>query len=239
VFQDDKTAFINTELKASIAIHKSFLGVRTPDDVKTYTVPVRISLLPRYPATVEGVEMTSTSQLDPTDYTKDFTFPIQAGQASSGHPWQLTETESFANDEYVQGADYLPSPGVGDRFSYMLRFRGTAPDFQVQGDGHQIVLYRKVDYNGAFTYRVHYRKQTTARTSNAIPLQKVAYGEAAVVDLSDNNKDGNYQLTFKLASGQVEKIDNTMSATADNITSRYSSGSSGNHIRVSFVINQP
>ncbi|GJD90950.1 hypothetical protein BHAOGJBA_4494 [Methylobacterium hispanicum] len=240
LFKENDLAHVPIELTAGITKPREcwHCFVTKPTETKTYSVSLKLLLLPKIAAVVTGAQtLTSKVEGDEEFHT---VIPHQTSGCATKRPCPWTERISLANDEIAKRVEHSHA-GPGCDFSYPQRFHGAGPDYDIADGGRTVVVYRYADGEQfcSTTHTVRYRKLVDKSEDKLLPSQPISFGKPFSILLDQSNGQCNYRLEAKLSTRKLIYIDSGMSTSTDGYLRRVSSVNEGPRCRVTFELLQP
>ena len=240
LFKDDALAQIPMILTSEITKPREcwYCFLFGGDETKTYSVPLKLVLLPKVAGVVTGFE-TVTKKVQGDQEFKT-TIPHQTSGCSTERPCPWNKQISLANDEVAIRVEHSHS-GEGCPFSYAQRTGGDGADYDITDDGRKVVVYRFADGEKpcSTTHTVTYKKVVPKNEDKALGPVQISFGRPFSLLMDEANESCNYRLEAKLSTRQVVHIDAGMNVSADGLLRRIGSAKEGSRCRVTMLMSPP
>lgn len=240
LFKDDALVQIPVSLTGEITKPRRcwHCFITGGEEKKSYTVTLKLVLLPRSAATVTGFETVTNKVLGEQEFTT--TIPHQTSGCSTKRPCPWNKQLSLAADEVATKVEHSHA-GEGCPFSYAQRVGGYGADYDITDGGTKVVVYRVADGEKpcSTTHTVTYRKRFAKDEDKALGPLKISFGQPFSLLLDGANGNCNYRLDAKLATKQVLHMDSGMAASTDGMLRRVSSTKEGSRCRVTLLLSPP
>lgn len=189
---------------------------------QTSSWPLKVTLLPKKPGKLQGVEIIRGQAPDGTIQTTSVSVTTSGCRTHTPCDW--SREVNLADDQRAVGVRYACSGQCG--WSYALRKGGYAADFDILEGGRKVVVYRHLDGadSTTVTYYVDYQTLKPVVIERSIQPVDLAFGKLNAVALSADNAACAYRFNGKLVTGQEFYLDNGMSQTPDGLLQRISTG---------------
>ncbi len=239
-FSDTSYSFVPVVISASIDVKYNCGLVFNCHKNVDAKWDLKLTLLPRYPGTLSGVEILKGEALDGITLTKSVV--VSSPEACSNKsPCDWDREIRLASNERVMGVRMSCDAGLCG-WSFPLRAGHGNPDFDILEGGTLVKVYR---HNNAgpitVTHYVDYQTLKQFTTEKPMTPGRLEFGKPIIINLSQENTSCTYRLKGKLITGQEFYIDNSMTESNDKLLTRAGTGKgpTGLTCSPSFILNIP
>ncbi|HWJ30213.1 MAG TPA: hypothetical protein VNS32_27000 [Flavisolibacter sp.] len=239
-FNDSSYSFIPLVINSSIDVKYKCGLVFNCHKTLNAKWNLKLTLLPRYPGVLTGVEILKGEALDGNTLTKSVVVTTPEA-CSNDAPCDWSREIKLASNERVIGVRMSCDAGLCP-WSSPLRPGHGNPDYDILQGGTSVIVYR---HNNAgpvtITHYVDYQTIKQFTTEKPLTPVRLQFGQPVVIPLSQENTACAYRLKGKLITGQEFYIDNSMIESNDKLFTRIGTGNgpSGLTCSPSFVLNIP